>query len=66
MSSKVRACVYPKDVMRITGKSERYARKVLNGIKKHLNKPSHQFVTVIEFSTYTGIDISTIEKYLID
>ncbi len=66
MSKTVRACIYPKDVMRITGKSERYARKFLNEIKKHFEKSSHQFVTVREFSSYTGIDIFTIEKYLID
>jgi hypothetical protein len=66
MNKTIRACIYPKDVMRITGKSERYARKFLNEIKKHFEKPSHQFVTVREFSSYTGIDISTIETYLID
>jgi hypothetical protein len=66
MSSTIRVCIYPKDVMRITGRSERYARKLLNQIKKELQKMTHQFVTASEFSTYTGIDISTIEKYLID
>jgi hypothetical protein len=66
MSSPIRACIYPKDIMRMTGKSERYARKILNQIKKELKKDVHQFITVAEFSAYTGIDVSTIEKYLID
>ena len=66
MSSTIRACIYPKDVMRITGKSERYARKILNQIKKELQKGSHQFITVEEFSIYTGIDKTTIEKFLKD
>ncbi|HEY1038235.1 MAG TPA: hypothetical protein VGF30_02470 [Bacteroidia bacterium] len=66
MSKTIRACVYPKDVMRITGKSERYARKFLNTIKRHFEKADHQFITVSEFSDYTGIEVSTIEKYLID
>lgn len=66
MNVSQRVCVYPKDVMRVTGKSERYARKLLNRIKKHLSKPSHQFVTVSEFSDYTGIDKPTIVENLVD
>lgn len=66
MSKTVRVCIYPKDVMRITGKSERAARKLLTKIKQHLGKEDHQFITVSEFSTYTGIDKSTLETYIND
>jgi len=61
-----RVCIYPKDIMRITGKSERYSRKLLNRIKKKLNKDIHQFITVNEFATYTGIEKTTIEQLLTD
>jgi hypothetical protein len=64
MKEVKRVCIYPKDIMRITGKSERFSRRLLDTIKKHYNKSAHQFVTTIEFSTYTGIDLLIIEGYL--
>lgn len=33
-----RICIYPKDVQRITGKSERYGRTLLTQIKQHYQK----------------------------
>ena len=52
---QTRLCIYPKDVQRITGKSERYGRMLLQKIKQHFEKKEHQFVTVEEFCLYTGI-----------
>lgn len=66
MSRLKRICVYPKDVQRITGRSERYGRKLLQKIKKHFEKDQHQFVTIKEFSEYTGINEAEIEKYILD
>jgi hypothetical protein len=66
MSHAKRVCIYPKDVVRITGKSERYSRRLLNRIKKHYGKTSHQFITVSEFAAFTGIDKPTIEQNLVD
>ena len=51
---QTRLCIYPKDVQRITGKSERYGRMLLNKIKQYFEKEEHQFVTVEEFCKYTG------------
>ena len=45
----VRLCIYPKDVQRITGKSERYSRMLLQKIKEAFSKQEHQFVSVEEF-----------------
>ncbi|MEI8075248.1 MAG: hypothetical protein WCH78_10905 [Bacteroidota bacterium] len=59
-----RVCVYPKDIQRITGKSERYGRKLLNIIKRFYAKKDHQFVTVEEFSTYTGIGSDLVREKL--
>jgi hypothetical protein len=50
-----RICIYPKDVQRITGKSERYGRSLLSQIKAHYQKQEHQFVSVDEFCQYTGL-----------
>lgn len=61
-----RACIYPKDIQRITGRSERYGRKLLNDIKKNLDKEPHQFVTIDEFSEYSGIQLDIVNKYIRD
>ncbi|WP_435415526.1 hypothetical protein [Polaribacter aestuariivivens] len=61
-----RACIYPKDIQRITGRSERYGRKLLNDIKSFLDKEPHQFITVDEFSEYSGIQLDIVKKYIRD
>jgi len=64
MSLNKRICIYPKDVVLITGKSERYARTLIQAIKKSLSKGNNQFVSVSEFCSYTGLDISEVQKNL--
>ena len=59
-----RVCIYPKDIQRITGRSERYGRKLLQEIRKFFDKEPHQFITLEEFSEYSGIDIQLVEKYI--
>jgi hypothetical protein len=61
-----RSCIYPKDVQRITGKSERSGRRLLQKIKEELGKREHQFVTIEEFASFTGIDSDLIREYIID
>jgi hypothetical protein len=61
-----RTCIYTKDVQRITGKTERVSRKLIQTIKGKLQKEPHQFITIYEFSNYTGIDIEIISKYITD
>lgn len=61
-----RSCIYAKDIQRITGRSERYGRKLLKKIKEQLDKEPHQFVTLDEFAEYSGIDIDTVKKYITD
>ena len=61
-----RVCVYPKDVQRITGRSEKYARRLLNTIRQNLNKQSYQFVTIEEFAQHVGIDTETVKQFIID
>ena len=64
--SMKRIVIYTKDIMIITGKSERYSRIVLNKIRKQLNKKDYQLITLKEFSDYIGIPISDIENSLKD
>ena len=64
MSNIKRLCIYPKDIMRITGRSERHGRKLLNDIKTHFGKKSYQFITAEEFAEYSGIKQETVMRYL--
>ncbi len=61
-----RVCIYPKDIQRITGRSERYGRKLLKEIKEYFDKEPHQFITLDEFSEYTGIQLNIVNQYIID
>ena len=61
----VRLCVYPKDVQRITGKSERYSRMLLQKIKDTLRKQEHQFISVEEFCNYTGLKMEQVQPLLL-
>ncbi|WP_316928492.1 hypothetical protein [Kaistella palustris] len=61
-----RLCIYPKDIQRITGKSERYSRSLLQSIKKTLQKPDHQVVTVEEFALYMGIPYEAVQQFITD
>ncbi len=65
-SIKYRATIYPKDVSRITGKSESYGRKLLQKIRKQLSKGNHQYITIEEFAQYTGVTTETIKSYISD
>ncbi len=57
-----RIAIYPKDIMIITGKSERYSRELLKNIKNQLNKEKHQIVSFDEFCTYMGLKNEELEK----
>lgn len=59
-----RACIYPKDIQLITGRSERYGRKLLNDIRDHFDKQPYQFITIEEFAEYSGIKEEIIVQYL--
>lgn len=48
----------------MTDRSERYSQDLLQKIRMHFKKQSHQFVTIKEFSEFSGIPIDDIENYL--
>ena len=61
-----RACIYPKDIQLITGRSERYGRKLMHDIRNYFGKEPYQFITLDEFSEYSGIKLEIIEQYIFD
>ena len=61
-----RACIYPKDIQRITGKSYRQSTRILNGIRKSLRKPINSLVSIEEFCEYTGLKYEHVIEVFID
>ncbi len=62
--NRKRICIYAKDIQLITGRSERHGRKLLQTIREALDKEPHQFITVCEFSEYSGIEIEDINQFI--
>ena len=60
-----RLIIYPKDIMLITGKSERYSRYLHKRIKQQLGKQDHQVISVTEFCNYMGLDSNEIQEVII-
>jgi hypothetical protein len=50
-----RVCIYPKDIQRITGKSYRQSIRILQRIRKDLNKLQNELVSIEEFCEYTSL-----------
>ncbi len=61
-----RVCIYPKDVQRITGKSERTGGRLLQQIRNELGKKEHQFITIDEFAEYTGLCPDLVREFITD
>jgi len=47
--------IHTKDVRRITGTTDRTARRLMAAIRKKLGKEKHQMITVGEFCQYFGL-----------
>jgi len=61
-----RLCIYPKDIVKITGKSERFSRQLIARLRIHLGKPEHQFITIEEFCNYCGLDLEKVKEIIKD
>ncbi|HEU4573769.1 MAG TPA: hypothetical protein VFS36_02105 [Chitinophagaceae bacterium] len=59
-----RIVIYAKDVMNITGRSERTARKILQQIRQASGKKKGSMVTVADFCRFTGIDQEMVTAFL--
>lgn len=64
MSKFSRVVIYPKDVAAITGKNYRSSWILLSRIKSHLQKESHQVVTIQEFCEYMGLKVDDVVPIL--
>jgi len=65
-SHNKRLCIYPKDIQRITGKSYRQSIRLLQRIRKDLNKLENEFVSVEEFCTYTSLKHEQVITLIVD
>lgn len=61
---KKRCTIYPKDIQMITGRSERYGQVLLHKIREFYGKKPYQFITVQEFSEFSGLDPEEVSGYL--
>ena len=59
-----RVVIYTKDVENITGRRGRTARTLINKIRCALGKSKDEFITIKEFSLFTGIDEDLIKDFL--
>jgi predicted RNA-binding protein YlqC (UPF0109 family) len=59
-----RVVLYPRDVENITGRRGRTARTLLQKIRKALGKSKDEFITIKEFSLFTGIEEDLIRDFL--
>ncbi|RAJ76676.1 hypothetical protein CLV59_108196 [Chitinophaga dinghuensis] len=60
-----RIVIYAKDVMNITGRSERTSRKILQQIRQATGKKRGDMITVLEFCQHTGIDQHLVTDFLL-
>jgi hypothetical protein len=61
-----RIVIYPKDVQRLTGKSEKSSRELFKKIRLCKAKEKHQFVSIEDFADFTGISVDLIKQHLTD
>ena len=59
-----RVVVFPRDVENITGKKGRTARRYLQKMRKAYGKNERQFITVKEFSSFSGIEEDVIHRFM--
>jgi hypothetical protein len=59
-----RLVLHTKDVMIITGKSERYSRELIRKMKEHFLKEKHQYITISECCQYLGLDLEEVSQIL--
>ena len=61
-----RAVIYIKDIMLITGKSERTACRIAKEIRDVKGKVRGQVITIGDFSSHMGMTEEEVRSYLIN
>jgi hypothetical protein len=59
-----RIVIYAKDIMNITGRRERAARKLLAKIRKKYKKKVGEFISVDEFCEFTKLKKESVTEFL--
>ena len=59
-----RIVIYAKDVMNITGRKERAARKLLARIRKKYKKKKGEFISIDEFCEFTSLKKESVREFL--
>jgi len=59
-----RLAVYPSDLQRITGQSERTCQRLINKIRDMFGLDRHQHVTVYQASDYLGIPVAELSRFM--
>jgi hypothetical protein len=60
-----RVVVYAKDIVTLTGRSERTAQRLLQKIRKLLGKNNDQYITIEEFCRFTGFKEEELKKIIL-
>ena len=63
-TSTTRLVLTTKDIMQITGKSERTSRRLLKQIRKAAPNANVSFVSLEQFCSYTGMTREAVIPYL--
>ena len=59
-----RICIYPKDIMSITGWTYKHSLRVLTQLKKKLNKERHHLITLEEFCLERGLKVEQVRHQI--
>jgi len=59
-----RLAVYPADLQRITGQSERTCQRLLNKIRDMFGLDKHQHVTFYQASDDLGIPVAELSRFM--
>ncbi|MCU7551608.1 hypothetical protein OCK74_20985 [Chitinophagaceae bacterium LB-8] len=62
--AKTRIILYTKDVIIITGKSDRTARRMIAAIRKKFHKDKDALVSVDDFCSFTGLKEEQVREIL--
>ena len=61
-----RICIYAKDIQLLTGKSERYARKIVAQVRQHCAKSKDQLITIKEFCDFMHLNEQEVKNALVN
>lgn len=59
-----RLCIYPNEAAELLGITERQAQRKFRAIRFEMNKKKGQYITIKDFSDYTGIPEEVINAQL--